>query len=216
VRTAAVAGGILIGSLPGYVNLVAAERSSSFANPATQQAWLLAAAVGALVAEVLVSGRPAIPRRAVVVRRRAGDYVDLRWVVATGALAVLAVIAAGLGSRGDAPDRGWWWVYAAGGVLAIVANGLGLRVVRDRAIAAPEGPRRDLDEALRADGAHHLVGASIALAAASAAGGLWLGFDTVPLVAVAAQLVAAMALGWWWSLARHARWSVQAHRLAAG
>jgi hypothetical protein len=215
LRATAIAGGLLAGSSPAYMNLIDAERSSDLANPATQQAWLWAAAFGALVAEMLVSHRPTVARSAAVARRRVRDYISLRWVWTTVALAALAFVAASAASVSDAPGKGWWWVHAVGALLAVTATGYGLRVVRDRAMTAPHGPRRDLDESLRADGAHHLVGASIALAAASAAGGLWLVFDSAPIIGLIAQLVAAMALGWWWTLARDVRWSVRARRLAA-
>jgi hypothetical protein len=214
LRTSAIAAGLLAASSPAYMNLVEPERSSDLANPATGQAWLLAAALGALAAEMLVSHIPAGPRRAALVRRRVGDYVGLRWVWAIGVLAVVAFLAATVGALGDAPDRGWWWVHAGGAVLAAAATGYGLQVVRDRAMAAPDGPGRDLDESLRADGAHHLVGAGLALAAASAAGGLGLAFHSVPAVGAVAQLVALMSLGTWWTLARSAPWSVRGRRLA--
>jgi hypothetical protein len=215
LRTMAVAGGLLVGGLPAYVNLVAPERSSYFANPGTRHAWLMAAALGALLAETTVVSRPAGPRRAALVRRRVGDYIEPGWAWATIVLATLAVLAAVVGALGDAPDSGWWWLHAAGALLAVTAVGHGLRDLRDRAITSPDGPRRDLDESLRAESAHHLVGASIALAAASAAGALWLLFDPVELVGLLGEAVALASLGCWWTLARNAPWSVKARRLAA-
>lgn len=211
-RTTAVAFGLLVGAAPAFVNLIDATRASEVANPATQQAWLMAAAFGALVAQLLVSQRPSGPRRAALVRRRVQDYVELSWVWVTGALAAVAVAAAAVGAGRDTPGSTWWWLHAMGALAAVTAVGVGLRVVRDRGMAAAEGPRRDLDEALRADGAHHLVGAGVALAASSAAGALVL--VSGPLVGLLADLMALASLGVWWEMTHTARWSVGARRVS--
>lgn len=210
-RTTAVAVGLLIGGAPAYTNLIDRARASEVANPATEQAWLMAAAFGALVAQLLVSQRPSGPRQAGLVRRRVTDYVELSWVWVTGVLAAVAVAAAVVGAGSETADSGWWWLHAVGALAAAAAVGLGLRVVRDRGMLAAEGPRRDLDEALRADGAHHLVGAGVALAASSAAGALVLVSGS--LVGLLSNLMALGSLGVWYEMTHLARWSVGARRL---
>jgi hypothetical protein len=130
-------------------------------------------------------------------------------VAVGGALAV----AAG-GGLADAPDRGWWWAYAAAGTIAVAAVAAGLRVVRDRPLATPDGPGRAIDEAFRADGAHHVVGACLALAATAAAGVAGLTSRSA-FVVVPAQLGIVAALATWSRFALDRRWSVPARRRAA-
>ncbi len=214
LRATAVAAGLLVGYMPAFVNLVDATRSAEFANPMTQEAWLVLAALGALLAEVVACHRPSGPRRAALVRRRIGDYVGPGWVGATAVLAAAAIGAAVVAPSSDAPDRGWAWVYAAGAVIAVVALAQGLRVVRDRALAVPEGPERDIDEAFRADGAHHLAGAGLALAASCAAGAVGAAAPDATVLSLLFTAVACGALGTWWSLARTTPWSVSTRRLA--
>jgi hypothetical protein len=210
-RTTAVAIGLLVGGAPAYMNLIDRSRAADAANPAIEQAWLMAAAFGALLAQLLVSQRPSGPRQAALVRRQVSDYVELSWVWVTGVLAFVAVVAAAVGAGSNTVDSGWWWLHAVGALAAMTAVGLGLRAVRDRGMLAAEGPRRDLDEALRADGAHHLVGAGVALAASSAAGALVL--TSGSLVGLLANLMALGALGVWWEMTHRARWSVGARRI---
>ena len=74
---------------------------------------------------------------------------------------------------------------------------------------APGGELRSVDEALRADGAHHLAGAAVALAGTAVAAavpgdltGWW------ALAALPVSLIGLFVLGVWWTLARDSPWSV--------
>ena len=220
-RAVAMATGLAARALPVSVaHSVAPADASRLSTPALGHAWLMAAAVGALVAEARVARTeaPAGPARAGLVRRRVADYVDPGWATAAVALGTLAVVgalavAAGNGLA-DAPDRGWWWAYAAAGTIAVATIATGLRVVRDRPLATPDGAGRAVDEAFRADGAHHVVGACLALAAAGAAGVAGLTSRSA-LVVVPAQLGVMAALAIWGHFALDRRWSVPARRRAA-
>jgi hypothetical protein len=197
------------------MNLIDAERSSDFANPLVGNAWLFGAILGALAAEVLVIQRP-VRRVASTLVRRPIDYVDgvwIRWVAA--AVPVTTVMAA----ASTAFERGrWWygWIGVGGALLATGALALGLHSITYRAALAPDGELRGIDDALRADGAHHLAGAAVALAGISVA-------EAVPqdvtgwwaLVALPVSLVGLLALGAWWTIARDIRWSVDRARAHA-
>jgi hypothetical protein len=217
VRTTAVAVGLLLGSSPAFVNLIDPARSGDFANPALGHAWLVLGALGALLAQVAVSHRrPAGPVRAALVRREIGDYVPLGRLWLTMAVAGVAVVlatAASVAPADGVTDGEWWWFDALGAVVAVAAAGYGLRMVRDRPMVFVEGAERDLDEATRADGAHHLVGASLALAAICALDATRLVFPAP--VALVAQLAAVYLAVDGLALARYTRWDVAARRSVA-
>jgi hypothetical protein len=79
-------------------------------------------------------------------------------------------------------------------------------------MAAFDGAERDLDEGMRADGAHHLVGASLALAAICAidAAYMLLGPWSLPVQMAGTALVVQGV-----TLVRRSRWNVAARRAVA-
>jgi hypothetical protein len=108
------------------------------------------------------------------------------------------------------------WIVLGGAVIATGGLFLGLRAIADRAALSPEGELRAIDDALRADGAHHLAGAALALAWMSVAvatpgslTGWW------ALVALAVASTGGFGLVWWWTLARNVPWSVARARSLA-
>lgn len=213
VRSIAIAIGVTVAGLPAYLNLIARDRASSFANRAVSSTWILAAALGCLVAEVLVVQRARGNRHAALEARHAGDYVSLVWLrVISGAIAV-AIVAALLATFFRVPSVVIAWAGVTGSILAFGVVLAGLRRITDRPALAPEGPIRTVDDALRADGAHHLVGAGVALAVTGAAIALERALDAsgtwLPLLAVP---VSYWALGCWWVLARETRWDVGRQR----
>ena len=130
----------------------------------------------------------------------------VRWVgLAVPVTAALAAVSTAL-------QRGQWGYSWIGFLGALVAAGgllVGLRAITDRAALAPDGALREIDDALRADGAHHLAGVALALAGASVGVatpegliGWW------ALFVLFTNLVGVVALGLWWTLARTAPWSV--------
>jgi hypothetical protein len=213
VRSIAIAIGLTIAGLPAYLNLIARDHAGSFANRAVSATWILAAALGCLVAEVVVVQRARGNRHAALQARRTGDYVSLVWLrVISGAIAV-AIVAAFVATFSRVPNVVIAWAGVGGSVLAFGVVLAGLRRITDRPALAPEGPIRGVDDALRSDGAHHLVGAGVALAVTGAAIALERALDAsgtwLPLLAVP---VSYWALGCWWVLARETRWNVSRQR----
>ncbi|HEX6419784.1 MAG TPA: hypothetical protein VFZ77_14890 [Acidimicrobiales bacterium] len=214
VRSTLVAAGLAIGGLPAYMNLIDPARSAEFANSLVGSAWLFGAAAGAVIAEVVVDQRPR-RRIAALLERRPEDYVDARLVrvvmLAVPVVVALAVISTSMRSFD-------WWEAWVGVVAAVVAAGgvhVGLHAIADRPALDPAGPVGEVDDALRADGAHHLVGAALALAAtgADAAAPSLDGAGAIP--ALLLTVVALLAYVWWWLLARDVRWSVRRARATA-
>jgi hypothetical protein len=214
-RAVMAAIGVLVAGLPSYMNLIDAERSADFANPLVGNAWIFGATLGALAAEIVVTQRPA-RRVASTLVRRPSDYVDpvwVRWV----ALAVPVTTALAVTSTAFETWRWWYaWIGVGGALVAVGALVLGLRAITDRAALAPGGELRGADEALRADGAHHLTGAAVALAGTSVAlavpeviTGWW------ALIALPVSLTGLFVLGMWWTLARDSPWSVARARTHA-
>lgn len=207
--------GIAVAGLPSYMNLIDVERAADFANPVVEYAWLLGATLGAVIAEVLIFQRPKF-RSASLHGRRPGDYLDRRWVtsvcLAVPVAVVLAVVSTSLETW-----RSWYgWVGVGGPFIAAGGLLLGLRAITDRAALAPDGELRNIDDALRSDGAHHLAGAALALA--------WMSVTLVTpwpvtgwwtLVALAIASTGGFGLVWWWTLARNVRWSVARARSLA-
>lgn len=214
-RAVMAAIGIVVTGLPSYVNLVNGDRSSEFANPLVGNAWLLGASLGALAAEVVIVQRPVL-RVASTLGRRPDDYVEamwVRWVAA--AVPVTAALAA---ASTVLQQWRWWYAWVGVGGALVATGGLvvGLRAITDRAALAPGGELRSIDDALRADGAHHVAGAATALAAASVAAAIPQGLaGWWALLAVPASSVGVLALGVWWTLARRAPWSVALARIPA-
>ena len=211
-RAVMAAIGIVVAGLPSYMNLINAERAGDFANPIVENAWILGAILGTVAAEVLVIQRPRF-RSASLHGRRPGDYLDRRWVtwvcLAVPVAVVLAVVSTAL------ETWRWWYGWVGVGGTSIAAGGLlvGLRVITDRAALAPDGELRDIDDALRADGAHHLAGAALALAWMSVAVATpWPLTGWWALVALAIGSTGGFGLMWWWTLARDVRWSVSRAR----
>jgi hypothetical protein len=207
-RAVLVAVGVVVAGLPSYMNLIDPERSSDFANPLVQNTWLLGGIVGALIAEIVVAQRP-LDRVASSLGRRPGDYVDLRWVQWVGLAVPLTAALAAVSTALAWGQWGYSWLGFVGAIVAIGGLLFGLRAITDRAALAPDGDLRDIDDALRADGAHHLAGVAVALAGTcvgvATPDGL---FGWWALFALFTNLVGVFALGQWWTLARTVPWSV--------
>jgi hypothetical protein len=206
LRSVAVAVGFIVAGLPVYVNLIDRESASSFSNFFTAQAWLIGAAFGAMTAELLVVQRPTRQGKAALVARRPGDYVARGWLKLVAFLALVAVTATIAAAVSRNPLWGRSLAGAAGAVTAVALIWLGLRTITDRPLLAPDGPLRDSDEALRAYGAHHMMGAGIALAAGAASIALGPLTDTVPLLEWVTLLGHLGSLGLWRAVAFDLPW----------
>lgn len=212
VRWVAFGIGMVVGSTPIYLNVLAPERAGDAAEAlrGTNAPWL-AAAVGTLLAELAVVQLPRGIRVAALERRRWGDYVGERWRVVLVALALAGVGAMGTVILGRSPDP---WsdrsVVTTGAMWAVVALFLallGMRAIVDRPLLAAEGMDRRLDEALRADAAHHLVGSALVVSVSGAAAALMEVVPTGP-VEVLLGLATWFGIAFWWFLARQETWNV--------
>lgn len=186
IRATGATVGILVSSLPGLTG----ARGGSFAVPIVSSAWLIGTSVGVLVAELAARRRPVgSVRRASLEVRRVGDYVD-RWTVG---LAVAATAAVAVG------------VVAATGVGA--ARNAGEFETAENLLAAAV---RSADEALRSEGAHHVVAVAVALGisgAAEAWGATVAVFSTV--AAFPFGLLPLVGYGIWWALVHDTVWRVR-------
>jgi hypothetical protein len=211
VRSIGVAAGVVVCYLPMMLGRLDPELAGEVAAvPYTAYAWLIGAAGGALVAEVFVVQCPLV-RRAAVARRLASGYVAAWLVRLLDGLALVTWFLAA-----DALVRGVGDASQVIGGAAMVAVAwtvarLVLRTVVDRPRLAPSGRSADVDDALRALGAHHVVGPALALAGgglgqvlfaravAGSAAAVWFAVVGVPLVQ-----------GLWLAVAG-ARWPVRHH-----
>jgi len=207
IRATGATVGILVSSLPALTG----TRGSSFNIPIVQVAWLTAIAVGVLAAELAAGRRPAgSVRRASLEVRQVGDYVDRADIgiagvalAATGAGIVAALI------TNAAADR----VLAATVLVAVGATvlGFGLRAVPHRPLAG-DASVRAADEALRSEGAHHIVGVAAALGFTGAAetwGAMVAVFSAGAAIPFA--LGHLVGLGIWWALVHDTVWRVRRH-----
>ena len=213
VRWASFAVGMNLSALPMYMNVIDASRAGNFSNQLTSSSVFLAPTIGALVAELVVVQRPTGEHSAVLIRRRSQDYIDRFWTGAIVVCAVLSVAAAFAATSRQVPRWGFAWVGPAAALAALASITFGVRRIVNRPVVAPDGPLRAADEALRADGAHHIAGASIALAMTATAAALLLatpdGWWQLPIV-----LLNYLAIAWWSRLAIGERWSVALARQA--
>ncbi|MGK2956839.1 MAG: hypothetical protein ACSLFB_00235 [Acidimicrobiales bacterium] len=212
VRAICVAVGLVIAGLPTYMNLIDPALSGSFANPLVGHAWLFAATLGALYAEVLVIQRPRY-RKASLVERRSRDYVDQRFVTAVHALGGSTLALAALATALE-----WWnweeaWIGVGASAVAVASVHFGVRAILERPAIAVDGAMQDLDDALRSDGAFRIVGAAVALAASGLTTiGIGNAQGMLAIPSLLFGLLAYIGLGLWWTLARDVKWSVRQAR----
>jgi hypothetical protein len=211
IRTVSLVAGINVGALPIYMNVIDVERAAFFSNNLVAQAPFAAAAIGAVIAEFSLVRRPRGVRSATLQTRRWSDYIERSWFVGIAACLPVSMLAAAIAITRSDSDPRWVWASPLACVVAILATTLGVHIVVNRpAVLAGERVRR-IDDAFRADGAHHVVGAAFALAGVAtcysltAAVGGWLGLLT--------SLLTYAVLGNWYGIARLTRWNVDQARL---
>lgn len=210
IRWSAFGLGVNAGMLPLYMNVIDVERAGDFANPLTNQAPIIAGAFGALLAEV-VRGRPRRVARTVAVAPRGwSDYIERYWVGVIAAFVLATFVSTWVVVRSDA-SISWWWVAPITSLVALSAATLGVRGVVNRPTAATDQVTLRLDDALRADGVHHIVGASLALAGHSA---LWATSASVGVSAwqTVLGMLSLVLIGVWYGLACRAEWNVERAR----
>lgn len=214
IRWASLVVGMNLSVLPMYINVIDPSRAGKFSNPLTQSSIFLAPTFGALIAELLVVQRPIGSRSAQLIRRRSRDYVNRLWTGVVIACGVVSLIAASAATHRRVWRWGFVWVGPAVALIALASITLGVRRIVNRPVMSPDGPMRAADEALRADGAHHIAGASIALAGTGAAGALALatplGWWQLPI-----GMLYFLSVGCWRGLAVGERWSVATARQVA-
>lgn len=208
LRWCAAVFGMTISALPVYVNLFAADHAADFAGPGYGLVWIGAAALGSTLAEAIVRQRPH-DSMALLERRRWTDFVSThpaRWTLAATGLGVMG---ATLALVRHTEHAGTAIGAAVGGLVSVALVVVGLRRIVDRPRLALAGEARALDDAMRADGAHHIVGAALALSTSCASvaivEGTWSVFPFIALVMAPLQYV---ALSNWWSLSTLSPWRV--------
>lgn len=213
IRWFAFVAGINVGALPLYMNVIDVERAADFANDLTAQAPFIAAALGSVLAEVAFVRRPPNGRRsATLTARRWTDFVPAIWVRCVALCLPISLVAALIATALYAGQGGWLWFGPAASAVALVAMAIGVHTVVNRPALANDEHDLRLDDALRADGVHHIVGAAFAMAGvatsytlAAAGGNSGLGL----VFALATYAV----IGVWYSLAATERWNVDQARL---
>lgn len=211
IRTVSFVVGINVGALPMYMNIIDVDSAASFSNDLTAQAPFAAAAIGAMIAEISLVRRPRGVRSATLATRRWVDYIERFWLIfIAGCLPVSALAALFATARSDSYER-WVWVGPSASLVAIVVATVGVHIVVNRPAATTDNDGRRVDDALRADGAHHVVGAAVALAGVAtcyaltaALGGWW---SIIP------ALLTYVVLGNWFAIARTSPWNVDQARL---
>jgi hypothetical protein len=214
IRWTAFVVGVNIGMLPMYMNVIDVERSADFSNELTVQAPFIAAALGSVAAELAFVRRHVRARRtAAVTVRRWTDYVPALWVRCVALCVPISLVAAIVATARVEALRPWaWpWVGPIASALALAAMTIGVHHVVNRPSSAVSEQDLRLDDALRADGVHHIVGASFAMAGAATSSALTAAFGGV--LGVASGLAFYAVIGVWYSLAATERWNVDQARL---
>lgn len=206
LRSSGAAIGVLIAGLPMYLSLVAPGRAAAFAVAPVGMAWLMGAALGAILAEVLVVQRPLRGRHAAIEARQVNDLVSPVWAMAVRVLAATALVSFVVELRHADAELVVPAVGLLCAIVAVLGLGIGLRRVTDRSRLAPYGRLRIVDDALRSHGAHQVAGAAVALAS----GGLAMALDPLRAASTPLSLFVLgghyLALGCWWSLAGTSTW----------
>lgn len=210
LRWTAFAVGLNVGMLPMYMNVIDAERAASFSNEFTGQAPFLAAAVGAVIAEVSLVRRPTGQRSALIVTRRWFDYIQRFWILAVVGALPVSLLAALYATTRAVSYSPWVWVAPVTVVFALVTITAGVHVVVNRPSVATDESERRLDDALRADGAHHVVGASVAVAGMATCSALTVALGRWGIIPA---LFTYVVLGQWYAIALTTRWNVDQARL---
>ncbi|MEM9516620.1 MAG: hypothetical protein AAGA42_17360 [Actinomycetota bacterium] len=213
IRWVAFAVGLNVGSLPAYMNVIDAERAGDFANDAVGIAPIAAAALGSVVAEIALITRPSGRRTAAIVVRRWSDYIERFWLIVVIAALPASIVAVAVpaAARADPPSWPTWFgpIVCAGSLLAVT---VGVHVVVNRPATASTESARRIDDALRADGAHHVVGAAVALSTIALVGSIQQALEP-GTVTVVLMLLPYVALGSWYGLACTTQWNVDQARL---
>lgn len=211
IRWVSFAAGINIGMLPMYMNVIDVERAAEYSNQLTAQAPFAIAAVGAVLAELTMVSQPSGVRSADLVSRRWSDYVVRFWLVVIVWTLPISLIGAWFAASQELSTR-WVWAGPAASAFGILAATVGVRVVVNRPARDAGTDARRIDDALRADGAHHVVGAAVAvsgIAACSSVGNAlgpsWWGFFPM--------LLSWVLVGNWYGIACNTRWNVDQARL---
>jgi hypothetical protein len=208
IRWTASGIGVLVATAPVAMNLIDAERSTEVATPLISLAPVVFAAVGAVIAEVAVVQRPAAQISDLRLRR-ASDYVPTHWLAAC-ATGIVVTVAATVWAASQGGMTGWSWTASALVIITAVVSAWGVRRIVDRPRSTVAA--RSIDDALRADGVHHIVGATVAVTgsaaarAVTAASGDW-------WVVLPASVVYCGALWCWYWIAATDRWNVARARL---
>lgn len=211
IRWASFAVGINIGMLPMYMNVIDVERAAEFSNQLTAQAPFAIAAVGAVLAELTITGRPSGVRSAGLVSRHWSDYVERLWLVVIVCTLPISLIAVWIAARNDV-DTQWLWVGPAASVFGVLATTIGVRVVVNRPASHTDTSGQRIDDALRADGAHHVVGAAVAVAGIATCSSVSHALATSWL-ALIPMLLSWVVLGIWNGIACNTTWNVDQARL---
>jgi hypothetical protein len=211
VRWLSFAVGINIGMLPMYMNVIDVERAAEYSNQLTAQAPFAIAAFGAVLAELTIASRPSGLRSAGLVTRHWSDYVERLWLVVIACTLPISLVAAWIAAGQDVGSH-WLWVGPAASAFGVLAATVGVRIVVNRPAIDPDTNTRRIDDALRADGAHHVVGAAVAVAGIAAcssvsnalAPSLW---GLIP------ALGSWALIGVWHGIACNTQWNVDQARL---
>lgn len=212
LRWGAAVLGMAISSLPVYVNLISSRHAADFAGEGFGLVWIGAAALGAMVAEAVIHQHPRGPR-AILERRRWTDFVPARPVRLTFAATGLGVVGAVFALVRHTEHAGTAAGAATCGLVGVVFLVVGLRRIVNRPRIALTGEARELDDAMRADGAHHIVGAALALSTFTASTAIVEGtWSVFPLIGFVLLPLQYYSLAHWWSLSAFAFWEITPER----
>ena len=211
IRWVSFAVGINIGMLPMYMNVIDVERAAEYSNQLTAQAPFAIAAIGAVLAELTMVSPSNGVRSADLVARRWPDYVERFWLVVIVWTLPIALIAAWFAASQE-PSTRWVWAGPVRERVGVLAATVGVRIVVNRPARDAGTDGRRIDDALRADGAHHVVGAAVAVSGiaacssvSNALGSTW--WALIPM------LLSWVAVGNWYGIACTTRWNVDQARL---
>ena len=215
IRFSAAAFGLFVGSLPAYMNVFSRDSAARFAQPLLGNAWITLAAVGAAISELFIVQRPN-RHVARLNARRWSDYAP-RGPITVLVLFSASAVAVSIFAAFAAADDLWWTLFPTLICLcAVVLTGVGLRSLVNRPRESNSAEQWDLDDAMRADGAHRLIGATMAMSVFN--GSLAISEATLqsaPAMGLILVIPQYLALGWWLSLASNAKWNVLKRRSPA-